>query len=87
MTNWKTNMGGAVSTLGTSLIGVGVLGNMTDGPHSKFLWYTAAAGFVCSAVGKSLTALFAADASQLKQLSQRVDAVEDNTNTINKPTS
>ena len=85
MSNWKTNLGGAVSTLGTSLIGVGVLGNMTDGPHSKLLWYMAATGFVCSAVGKSLTALFAADASAVKDLAERVQNVEDNTNQITKP--
>ena len=82
MTNWKTNLGGAVSVTGTTLIGVGVLGNM--GQHSDTLWFVALAGFIFSAIGKGITALFAADASQVKDLSARVASVESNTSTITK---
>jgi len=79
MTNWKTNLGGAVSVTGTTLIGVGVLGNMNAGLHSSLLWYVALVGFILSGLGKGLTALFAADASAVKTLSQRVDVVEQTT--------
>ena len=84
MNNWRTNLGGAISVTGTTLIGVGVLGNMEEGPHSKLLWYIAMVGFILSAIGKGFTALFAADASQVKDLSQRVETVESNTTQINK---
>lgn len=85
MSHWKTNIGGAVSVLGTSLIGVGVLGNISGGAHSGVLWYVALVGFILSGLGKFFTALFAADASQVKDLSARVSNVENNTATITKP--
>ena len=85
MSHWKTNLGGAVSVLGTSLIGVGVLGNISSGAHSSVLWYVALAGFILSAVGKFFTALFAADASTVKDLTTRVANVENNTSQITKP--
>ena len=72
--NWRTNLGGAVSVLGTSLIGVGVVPQLA-GTSSKALTYMAVAGFVLSAVGKSLTALFAADAAQLKNVAAAVDQI------------
>ena len=84
MKNWRTNLGGAVSVLGTSLIGVGVVPQLAGVP-SEFLTYTAIAGFLLSALGKGLTALFAADASTVKDLGVRVSQVENNTVQITKP--
>jgi hypothetical protein len=74
MTNWKTNLGGAVSVLGTSLIGIGLVPQV-GGTPSKFLTYTAVVGFILSALGKSLTALFAADASTVKSIAAAVDQI------------
>ena len=74
MTNWRTNIGGAVSVLGTSLIGIGLVPQVSGTP-SKFLTYTAVVGFILSALGKSLTALFAADASTVKNIAAAVDQI------------
>jgi hypothetical protein len=82
MTNWRTNIGGAISVLGTSLIGFGILPQLAGGP-SRLLYWTAFVGFCLSATGKALTALFAADARQVNVLADQVRA---NTETIqNKP--
>lgn len=83
MTNWKTNLGGAISVTGTTLIGVGIVPQLAGVP-SKILTGCAIVGFIMSAVGKGVTALFAADASQVKQLTARVENVENNTTTIQK---
>ena len=77
MKNWKTNLGGAVSVTGTSLIAVGVLPQL-GGLHSNILWWLALIGFILSCLGKGRTALFAADAATVKDLSQRVETVEGN---------
>jgi hypothetical protein len=81
MTNWKTNLGGAIAVTGTSLIGIGVLTQLTQLspdvalPHSVLtgMWYVALDGFILSAIGKGVTALFAADASQVDKIAQTVD--------------
>lgn len=73
-TNWKTNLGGAVSVLGTSLIGIGLVPQVAGAP-SKFLTWLAVAGFVLSAFGKAITALFAADASSVKNVAAEVDRI------------
>ena len=80
MKNYRTNLGGAVSVVGTTLIGVGVMGNMQDGPYSKVLWWIALVGFIISAIGKGLTALFAADATTVQDLHSRVVTMENNSN-------
>jgi hypothetical protein len=64
MTNWRTNLGGAISVLGTGLIGISVVPQLA-GVASKLLLYCTVAGFVLSAVGKAVTALFAADAKSV----------------------
>jgi hypothetical protein len=81
--NWRTNLGGAVSVLGTSLIGIGIVPQVAGVP-SKFLTYTAVVGFVLSALGKSLTALFAADAASVKQNIQQITAVAAAVDKINQ---
>ena len=75
MNHWQTNLGGAISVTGTTLIGVGVLGNLSQGPHSAMLWYVALVGFILSAAGKGLTALFAADAKTVNNVAAEVDRV------------
>ena len=91
MTNWKTNLGGAVSVTGTTLIGVGLLAQLTQlSPNSAVLsphqlaamWYVALVGFVLSAIGKGVTALFAADAAVVQKLTDQVNA---NTANIQAP--
>lgn len=84
MQNWKTNIGGAVSVTGTTLIGVGVLGNLNAGTHSTVLWYIALVGFILSAIGKGLTAVFAADASTVKTIAANVQTVAQAVDQINK---
>ena len=90
MTNWKTNLGGAVSVTGTTLIGVGLLTQLTQlSPNTATIlsahqlaamWYVALTGFVLSALGKGLTSLFAADASALKQVVEQTNAIAEQTN-------
>lgn len=72
MKNWKTTIGGAVSVLGTSLIGFGILPQLS-GASSKLLTYTAFVGFVLSALGKATTALFAADAAKVELIAAQTD--------------
>jgi len=74
MTNWKTNLGGAVGTLGTTLIGVGVLGG-ANVKYQAVCWWVALVGFIISALGKSLTALFAADATTVNNIAKAVDTI------------
>ena len=81
MKNWRTTIGGAVSVLGTSLIAGGILPQLNGAP-SKLLTYTAFTGFVLSCVGKFLTALFAADAAQVKSRMDQIDAHLQSTDSI-----
>jgi hypothetical protein len=75
MKNWRTNLGGALSVTGTTLIGAGVLGNLSNSQYSAILWYVALLGFVLSAAGKGLTALFAADAKTVNNVAAAVDKI------------
>lgn len=86
MTNWRTNLGGAISITGTSLIAIGTLSQLTQlspdtavlTPHQlRALWYVAVVGFVLSAVGKGVTALFAADATTVKNIQNQLAKVPD----------
>lgn len=88
--NWRTNLGGAISIIGAALLGIGVLPQLAQlSPDAKIqmsatqyslLWYAAFAGVVLGAIGKGLTALFAADAAALKvvqsQMAQVPKAIE-----------
>ena len=99
MTNWRTNLGGAVSVTGTTLIGVGLLTQLSQlspntanvlTPHQlAAMWYVALTGFVLSAIGKGLTALFAADAKNTAQNQIDIENLKSairtgNTDIINK---
>ena len=72
--HWQTNLGGAIGIVGTSLIGIGIVPQLSGVP-SKFLTYTAIAGFILSALGRGLTALFAADASTVNNVASAVDRI------------
>ena len=71
MKSWQTTLGGALSALGKTLIGCGVLPQLAGAPN-KILLYIALAGFLIDGFGGFFTALFAADAKQLKNLSNQV---------------
>lgn len=85
MTSWRTNLGGAISVTGTSLLAVGILPQLSQfspsttinlTPHElDALWFVALAGFVLSGIGKGFTALFAADVTSLKSVSAEVDRI------------
>ncbi len=79
MKNWRTTIGGALGALGSALVGVGVLPQLSGVPN-KFLTYVAVAGFFCSAFGKFFTSLFAADATVLKQVVEQSNAIATQTN-------
>lgn len=93
-TNWRTNLGGAISVTGTSLIGVGVLPQLLQlNPESATilshgqlaaLWYVALAGFILSGLGKGFTALFAADATVVNQNAAQVKIVSAAVDKINQ---
>ena len=72
--NWQTNLGGAISVTGTALIGIGVITTQTGAP-SKVIVIITVVGFVLSAVGKGLTALFAADAKTVANVAAAVDKI------------
>jgi len=89
MTNWRTNLGGAISVTGTLLISVGTLTQLTQLSLNTYtllspnqlaaMWYVALAGFVLSALGKGFTALFAADSTEVARIKNQVN---DNTQNI-----
>lgn len=80
MKHWQTNLGGAISITGSALLAVGILpqlgGSSLADSHGEALWWITVAGFILTAIGKGMTALFAADASKLAQLASRVDNIE-----------
>lgn len=90
--NWKTSLGGAISIMGTSLIGIGTLTQLTQlSPTTNvppklltLMWYVAAGGFILSAIGKGITSLFAADASTVSDVVSRVNTVAQAVDTINQ---
>lgn len=91
--NNKTNLGGAISMVGTTLIGVGLLPQL-GGAHSSVLWYIALAGFILDSIGKGATAYFAADAKVVSNIATAVDTINrigsnpvaaPSTETITKP--
>lgn len=87
MTNWRTNLGGALGALGSTLVGVGVVPQLSGTPN-KTLTVIATIGFVISASGKFFTALFAADAKASAQavadLQNQISAVKNDTAQISK---
>ena len=86
MKSWRTNLGGAISITGTSLIAIGTLPQLSQlspntavlTPHQlAALWYVALAGFILSGVGKGVTALFAADSAAVNHIQAQLNKVPD----------
>lgn len=88
MTNYKTTVGGAVSSLGTGLIGMSIVPQLA-GMKSNWLLGITVAGYVINLLGKFLTALFAADASTLQAVADQTNAntaaIATTTSTTNVP--
>lgn len=82
--NWKSTIGGAFSALGTALMGVGIVPQLSGTP-SHVLTVIAMIGFCCNAIGAFLGHLFAADASQLAIVSAQVDSNTASVNALTKP--
>jgi len=72
MRSIKSTIGGAFSALGSALMGVGILPQLS-GNTSHTLTVLATIGFCCNAIGTFLGHLFAADARELKNLSAQVE--------------
>lgn len=60
MSSSKTNIGGALTALGTTLLGIGIVPQLSGAP-SALLTGTAIGGFFIAAVGGALTGFFARD--------------------------
>lgn len=71
-TNYKSTIAGAFSALGSALMGVGIVPQLS-GTSSKLLTWIAMAGFICNAIGAFLGHLFAADAKTVAELSDKVE--------------
>jgi hypothetical protein len=82
MKSWKSTLGGALSALGTALMGVGIIPQLSSEPN-RTLTSIALAGFICSALGQFFGHLFAADTTQVqKALDVQNDRIEANAATI-----
>lgn len=68
--NWRTSLGGAVGVAGTSLLGVSLCAAFKDEP---ILFWTIFSGAILSAVGRGMSAFFAADAKVVECLQKSYD--------------
>lgn len=84
MTSIRTTIGGALSALGTALMGVGIIPQLQGAP-SPMLTNIALTGFVCSALGQFFAHLFAADAKQQRQNTEAIEQLKCDTQSISKP--
>lgn len=91
MTNWRTNLGGAIGTLGGGLRDLGVVWmgvNFSDpgGVATRMSIWMIIIGSILSAIGRSVTALFAADAKeiqvQLDAHSQQIQSIASETKEV-----
>lgn len=72
--HWQTNLGGAISILGTTLLGAGLVPQLA-GIHSNTLLVITIAGLVLSGIGKGVAFLFAADAKTVNNIAAAVDKI------------
>lgn len=89
----KTNLGGAISVTGTSLLAIGTLSQLSQlSPTSNvmsahtlaIMWYIALAGFILIAIGKGITAYFSADAQDVSVMATKVETVAKAVDAINQ---
>ena len=78
--DYRTTIGGAFSALGTALMGIGIVPQLSGSP-SKLLVWVAVMGFFCNALGTFFGHLFAADSKQISETKQEVAAAIDSGNT------
>lgn len=62
MKNWRTTIGGSIQTLGTTLMGAGVVPSLVSYEAASHLQWLVISGFVLKAIGEMVTAIFSADA-------------------------
>ncbi len=74
--NYKTTLGGALSAFGKTLMGVGIVPQLS-GAHSTVLTYVAMTGFICDAAGGFFGHLFSADAETVNNLIAQVQSNTD----------
>ncbi len=71
MRSWRTNLGGAIGTLGTGLSGLATAGTVVQfngsGNVSKLNIYLIAIGAILSCIGKAVDSLFAADKAEVSK--------------------
>lgn len=79
MKNWRTTLGGSVSTVGKGLIAMTVLPQLA-GNHEPVLWYLSLAGYIINIIGEGLSKLWAADAKVLNQVVEQTNAIATQTN-------
>ena len=92
MKNWKTTIGGLLSSTGKALTGGGVLVQLTQlFPASKVppsillaCWWIALVGVIMGVLGTVLTAYFAADASTVNENVQQVAKIASAVDKINQ---
>jgi hypothetical protein len=65
--SWKSKLGASLSTLGKSLMGIGVLPQLSGEPNST-LTYIAMAGFILDAAGGFFRDLFSADKTSVVKM-------------------
>lgn len=63
MRNWKTNLGGALHTIGTTLMGIGLVPGSTDIHAAEQLKWVVTTGFILNAIGGGAGLLFAQDST------------------------
>lgn len=86
MKNWRTSLGGSIQSLGTTLMGAGIVPSLTSLESAENLKWLVIAGFVLKAIGEQVTALFSADACIMKQqVKEAVELHTGNTNFLKKP--
>ena len=69
MKSWKTTLGGALSTLGTTLMGIGIVPQLSGAP-SELLSILAIIGFVLNGVGGFFSKLWAADHDTMVEMAK-----------------
>ncbi len=66
--NWRTTLGGALQSLGTTLMGISIVPSLTSMDSAEKLKYFVMAGFIIQAIGGFFQGLFAMDRVSVGQL-------------------
>lgn len=71
MNGYKTTLGGALSALGKTLMGIGIVPQLAGTPSHLLLWI-ATTGFLLDAIGGFIGHLFAADSRSVERLQNQM---------------